>query len=121
MATYNRLPTDLTANIFTYLRRERRRPPHFTAMNDLINKAADPFIERPALYRGAEATLNAFINRPAGDLHNSEAFWNLHELMEFYDGDNLFNNKTSLYDIGGNKPAFYITYIIKAGLLNSEP
>ena len=35
MATYNHLPTVLTANIFTYLRHERRRPPHFTAMNEL--------------------------------------------------------------------------------------
>jgi hypothetical protein len=37
MATYNHLPTDLTANIFTYLRRERRRPSHFTAINELID------------------------------------------------------------------------------------
>ena len=36
MATYNHLPTALTANIFTYLRHERRQPPHFTAINELV-------------------------------------------------------------------------------------
>ena len=35
-ATYNHLPTEITANIFTYLRQERRLPPHFTAINELI-------------------------------------------------------------------------------------
>ena len=34
-ATYNHLPTELTTNIFTYLRHERRQPPHAAAMNEL--------------------------------------------------------------------------------------
>ena len=37
MATYNHLPTEVTANIFTYMRHERRQPPHFKAINELID------------------------------------------------------------------------------------
>jgi hypothetical protein len=37
MTTYNNLPTDLTANIFTYLRQERRQPPHAAAMQTAID------------------------------------------------------------------------------------
>jgi len=37
MATYNDLPTELTANVFSYLRQERRQPPHFTIINELID------------------------------------------------------------------------------------
>ena len=37
MATYNDLPTELTANVFSYLRQERRQPPHFTIIKELID------------------------------------------------------------------------------------
>jgi hypothetical protein len=36
MATYNDLPTDLTTNVFTYLRQERRQPPHAYCIDMLI-------------------------------------------------------------------------------------
>jgi len=36
MTTYNNLPTELTANIFTYLRHERRKPPHVKVLHELI-------------------------------------------------------------------------------------
>ena len=41
MATYNHLPTELTANIFTYLRQERRQPPHAYCMDMLIEYTHD--------------------------------------------------------------------------------
>ena len=41
MTTYNNLPTDLTANIFTYLRQERRQPPHAAAMQNMIDYIED--------------------------------------------------------------------------------
>ena len=124
-ATTTYLPTDCFNEIKGFLlfkKDERRRPPHFTAINELINKAVAP-LERPVLYREAGAVLNDFINRrPTGALTNSGAYWRLHELMEWYDDYYLFNNKATLYDINdGNKAAFYMTYILKAGLLNSAP
>ena len=36
MATYNHLPTELTANVFSYLRHERRQPPHAYCIDKLI-------------------------------------------------------------------------------------
>jgi hypothetical protein len=45
MATYNHLPTDLTANIFTYLRHERRQPPHAYCIDKLI-EYTDECIDR---------------------------------------------------------------------------
>ena len=41
MATYNNLPTDLTANIFTCLRQERRQPPHAVAIQNMIDYIED--------------------------------------------------------------------------------
>ena len=41
MTTYNNLPTDLTANIFTYLRQERRQPPHAIAIQNMIDYIED--------------------------------------------------------------------------------
>jgi len=41
MATYNNLPTDLTANIFSYLRHERRQPPHAIAIKNMIDYIED--------------------------------------------------------------------------------
>ena len=125
MAATIYLPTDCFNEIKGFLlfkKDERRRPPHFTAMNHLINKATAPFIERPALYRGAERALNGFINKPAGDDNmNSDEWWDLHALMEWYDDDYLFNNNATLYGISVDRAAFYITYIVKAALLNSAP
>jgi hypothetical protein len=45
MATYNHLPTELTANIFTYLRHERRQPPHAYCIDKLI-EYTDDLIDR---------------------------------------------------------------------------
>jgi hypothetical protein len=89
-------------------------------MNDLINKAAAP-LEGPGFYREAEEALNDFINRRPGDIMNSDEWWVINDMMEWYNGDYLFNNKATLYDNNVDKAAFYITYILKAGLLNSEP
>ena len=36
MATYNSLPSVLTENIFTYMRHERRQPPHAYCIDKLI-------------------------------------------------------------------------------------
>ena len=36
MATYNNLPTEVTANVFTYMRHELRQPPHAAAMKAMI-------------------------------------------------------------------------------------
>ena len=47
MATYNDLPTVVTENIFTYLRHERRQPPHAYCIDKLIeytNDLIDPYI-----------------------------------------------------------------------------
>lgn len=41
MATYNHLPTELTANIFSYLRHERRQPPHAYCIDKLIEYTHD--------------------------------------------------------------------------------
>jgi hypothetical protein len=41
MAAYNDLPTDLTKNIFTYLRQERRQPPHADAIQKMIDYIED--------------------------------------------------------------------------------
>jgi len=41
MATYNNLPTELTANIFSYLRHERRQPPHAYCIDKLIEYTND--------------------------------------------------------------------------------
>ena len=38
MASYNDLPAVLTANIFTYLRQERRQPPHAYCIDKLIQR-----------------------------------------------------------------------------------
>ncbi len=40
-ATYNDLPTELTANIFSYLRHERRQPPHAYCIDKLIEYTHD--------------------------------------------------------------------------------
>ena len=123
MAAMN-LPTDCFNEIKGFLlfkKDERRRPLHFTAINDLINKAAAPFIEEPALYIGASRSLKAFINRPAGDIMNSDEWWVVNDMMEWYNGDYLFNNNATLYGINVDRAAFYITYILKAGLRNSAP
>ena len=41
MATYNNLPAVVTENIFTYLRHERRQPPHAYCIDRLIDFTAD--------------------------------------------------------------------------------
>jgi len=49
MATYNHLPTELTANIFTYLRQERRQPPHAYCIDKLIEYTNDFIIPHEGL------------------------------------------------------------------------
>ncbi len=41
MATYNNLPTEVTANVFSYLRHERRQPPHAYCIDRLIEYTHD--------------------------------------------------------------------------------
>ena len=41
MSTYNSLPSVLTENIFTYLRQERRQPPHADAIQKMIDYIED--------------------------------------------------------------------------------
>ena len=123
MATYNDLPTELTADVFSYLRQERRQPPHFRAMNDLINKAAEPFIQSPALYNEALESLNDLINRPLGALDESDEWWVINDMMEWYDYDEpLFNNKGMYYQTGElEKMVFYMNYLLRVGLRITAP
>jgi hypothetical protein len=44
MATYNHLPTEITANIFTYLRHERRQPCHCLAIKGMVREIDDNII-----------------------------------------------------------------------------
>ena len=123
MATYNDLPTELTAGVFSFLRHERRQPPHFMAMNDLISKAAEPFIQWPSLYNEAGEDWWAFKNRAAGPLDKSDEWWVINDMMEWYDYDEpLFNNKGMYYQTGGlEKSAFYMTYLLRVGLRIAAP
>ena len=123
MATYNDLPIELTAGVFSFLRHERRQPPHFMAMNDLISKAAEPFIDWPHLYNEAGESLNEFKNRAAGPLDKSDEWWVINDMMEWYDFDEpLFNNKGMFYQTGGlEKSAFYMTYLLRVGLRIAAP
>jgi hypothetical protein len=61
MATYNDLPTELTAKIFTYLRHERHQPPHAYCIDkliqnvyELISSAAYDFTDIEAVLQGRE-------------------------------------------------------------------
>ncbi len=44
MATYNHLPTELTAIIFSYLRQERRQPCHCQAIKGMVREIDDSII-----------------------------------------------------------------------------
>jgi len=51
MATYNDLPTEITANIFSYLRHERRKPVHALPIMELIVDVDRKVITRDGKYR----------------------------------------------------------------------
>ena len=65
MATYNHLPTELTANVFSYLRDGRRKPPHAYCIDKLIEYTNDLIEPRLGLTEDGELIYTAADVRPA--------------------------------------------------------
>jgi hypothetical protein len=81
MATYNNLPTEVTANVFSYLRHERRQPPHAYCIdrlieftNDLISSAVHGDTDFLAVVQGQEE-LSAYLGSYTGNAVELEFFY----------------------------------------------
>jgi len=81
MATYNDLPTELTENIFTYMRHERRQPPHAYCIDkliqntdELISSAVYDFTDILAVLEGREE-LSDYVGSYTGNAVELEFFY----------------------------------------------
>jgi len=92
---------------------ERRETLHGAAMKEMLTTvAADmmPGGEVDANLRRGLRVYDAFINQPNhGDMY--EEFF---EMSEWFDGLNLFNGRTSLFENVNARQMFYMEYIFKA-------
>jgi len=127
MATYNDLPTDITANIFTYLRQERRQPPHAYCIDKLIQHIDDLILDDEFTLEGEDviygnAELSDHVGPYTGNAVEMAFFYPYIEACGWDEWDNTFNDYTEpqllswTYDVG-NMTRKYDRYD-KTGAMN---
>jgi hypothetical protein len=127
MATYNDLPTDLTTNVFTYLRQERRQPPHAYCIDMLIQNIDGLILYDELTLEGENVIygndeLSDHVGLYTGNAVEMAFFYPYIEEHGWDEMDNTFSNYTEpqvlswTYDTG-NMTRKYYRYD-KTGTLN---
>jgi len=92
---------------------ERRETLHGAAMKAMLTTVTDemmPSGEVDATLRSGLRVYDAFINQP----NHGGMYWEFFEMTEWFDGLDLFNGRTSLFELIDNRQMFYMDYLFKA-------
>ena len=97
---------------------ERRETLHGAAMKAMLTTVADEMMPGgvvDATLRGGLRVYDTFINQPS---YMGGPWWEFFEMSEWFDGLDLFNGKTTLYE--DHRQMFYLDYLFKATKVMAE-